>query len=422
MSLVTYCAGSGSTARAPGDRRVEAFDRLLDNLIEQGGFALRQLERESTRASREVRSLLDANLLSESADGRLQVTPEALRLAEERMLIDLLRSGGAGFALGKHQAGASANFAEAGDEPRVHEPGDPLVSIDPTETIRRALGRGAPIRFREEDIVVTPALASGRCATVILLDLSGSMVRYGKFAAARRAALALRALVRRRFPGDELISAGFATRAEPLPGAALLEARPRDVGLFDPRRAEQRVAYAKGMLPSPPVLRGRGVGGEGVESATEEPLTPNPSPLSTGARGTGCVDRGGPEEVPAHFTNIQDGLRFARRRLRAKNIGKQVVLVTDGEPTAHLEGDDLVLAYPPTEATARHTLLEAARCAREGIAVHVFGLVGEFSPPGLGLFVGQLARAGRGRAVCCSPRQLGSQILNSFTRLRPAQG
>ncbi len=373
MSLVTYCAGSGSAARAPGDRRVEAFDRLLDNLVEQGGFALRQLERESTRASREVRSLLDANFLSESADGRLQVTPEALRLAEERMLVDLLRSGGAGFAIGRHQSGASADFAEAGDEPRVHEPGDPLVSIDSTESIRRALGRGAPIRLREDDIIVTPALASGRCATVILLDLSGSMVRYGKFAAARRAALALRALVRRRFPGDELISAGFATRAVPLPGAALLEARPRDVGLFDPRRAEQRLA---------------------ADST----------------------------EIPAHFTNIQDGLRFARRRLRGKSLGKQVVLVTDGEPTAHLEGADLVLAYPPTEATARHTLLEAARCAREGIAVHVFGLVGEFSPPGLGLFVGQLARAGRGRAVCCSPRQLGSHILNSFTRSRPAPG
>ena len=374
MSLVTYCTWSASAARSPGDRRIEAFDRLLDNLVEQGGFALRQLERESTRSSREVRSLLDAGLLCQSADGCLQVTPEALRLAEERMLLDLLRRGGAGFALGKHQAGWAANFAEAGDEPRSHEPGDPFVSINHTETIRNALERGTPIRLCENDLVVTPALASGRCATVILLDLSGSMARYGKFAAARRAALALRALVRRQFPGDELSSVGFATRAEPLPGAALLEARPRDVGLFDPRRAEQRVA-------------------------ADAP------------------------EVPGHFTNIQAGLRLARRQLRGKaNIGKQVFLVTDGEPTAHLEGDDLVLAYPPTEATARHTLLEAARCAREGIAVHVFGLIGEFSPPGLGLFVGQLARAGRGQAVCCSPRQLGSRLLHSFTRSRPAQG
>ena len=41
------------------------------------------------------------------------------------------------------------------------------------------------------------------------------------------------------------------------------------------------------LLPSPPVLRGRGVGGERVGSGTEDPLTPNPSPPSTGARGTG---------------------------------------------------------------------------------------------------------------------------------------
>ena len=374
MSLVTYCAGSPAPAPPSHDRRVEAFDRLLDNLVEQGGFALRQLEREQSRQSREVRSLLDAGLLDQTPDGRLQVTPEALRLAEERLLIDLLRRGGSGTAFGKHQAGAAPDFAEAGDEPRPHEPGDPLAMVDVGETIRRALERGTPLGLREEDVVVRPALASGRCSTVILLDLSGSMARYGKFAAARRAALALRALVRQRFPGDELYCVGFATRAEPLPGTALLEARPRDVGLFDPRRAEQRIAASA-------------------------------------------------PEVPGHFTNIQAGLRLARRRLRAgANLGKQVFLITDGEPTAHLDGDDLVLAYPPTEATARHTLLEAARCAREGIAVHVFGLVGEFSAPGLRTFVDQLARAGRGGSACCSPRQLGTRLLHSFTRSRPARG
>jgi hypothetical protein len=41
------------------------------------------------------------------------------------------------------------------------------------------------------------------------------------------------------------------------------------------------------ILPSPPVLRGRGVGGEGESLGLRRPLTPNPSPLSTGARGTG---------------------------------------------------------------------------------------------------------------------------------------
>ena len=371
MSLITYCAGTPVPATASNDRRrVEAFDRLLDNLVEQGGFALRQLEREQ---SREVRSLLDAGLLSRSADGTLHATPEALRMVEERLLADLLRGGGAGFALGKHRDGRAADFAEAGDEPRPHEPGDPLALVDAGETIRRALGRGTPLTLREDDLVTRPALSSGRSASVVLLDLSGSMARYGKFAAARRAALALRALVRRRFPGDELHSAGFATRAEPLPGTALLEARPRDVGLFDPRESGSRVPYA--------------------------------------------------DEAPGHFTNIQDGLRLACRRLRSKaNLGRQIFLVTDGEPTAHLDGGDLVLAYPPTGEAARHTLLEAARCAREGIAVHVFGLVGEFSAPGLDAFVDQLARAGRGRAVCCSPRQLGSRLLRSFTRSRPAHG
>ena len=374
MSLITYCAGSPAPAPPPARRRVEAFDRLLDNLVAQGGFALRQLEREQSRTSREVRALLDAGMIEQSPDGRLRVTPKALRQAEERLLVDLLRRGGAGYAFGKHQSGASADFAAAGDEPRPHRPGDPLAMVDVGEALRNALARGTPLNLHEDDIVVRPGLASGRCSTVILLDLSGSMARYGKFVAARRAALALRALVRQRFPGDELYSAGFATRAEPLPGAALLEARPRDVGLFDPRAAEQRVAASA-------------------------------------------------PDVPGHFTNIQAGLRLARRRLRrGANLGKQVFLITAGEPTAHLDGDELVLSYPPTAATARQTLLVAARCAAEGVAVHVFGLIGEFSPPGLRTFVDQLARAGRGGAACCPPRQLGTRLLDSFTRSRPARG
>src|SRR5882724_10086871 len=131
MSLVTYCAGSAIHTRTLQGRRVEAFDRLLENLVEQGGFALRQLEREHHRSSQEVRSLLDAGLLRDSEDERLQVTPEALRLGEERSLLELLRRGGAGFALGNHHDGKSAGFVEAGDETRSHVPGDPLVMVDP---------------------------------------------------------------------------------------------------------------------------------------------------------------------------------------------------------------------------------------------------------------------------------------------------
>jgi uncharacterized protein with von Willebrand factor type A (vWA) domain len=98
-----------------------------------------------------------------------------------------------------------------------------------------------------------------------------------------------------------------------------------------------------------------------------------------------------------------------------------VLLITDGEPTAHVEGDELVLAYPPTEATFRHTLAEARRCAAERVSLGVFGLVGEFSPPGLEAFVKRLAEAGRGHPVCCSPRRLAAGLVDRFLRTRSAQ-
>ena len=60
-----------------------------------------------------------------------------------------------------------------------------------------------------------------------------------------------------------------------------------------------------------------------------------------------------PEFVPEHFTNIQAGLAFARRVLsRDPARNKQIICVTDGEPTAHIDGRELVLIYPPSDKTA----------------------------------------------------------------------
>src|SRR5262245_53271977 len=358
MSTITYLACPDSPRGRPRSQVArEAFHRLLDHLLDQGRFALHQLQPADARASAEARALLDAGYLRLDDQGQVALTPLALRAAEERLLAELYQPRGDG-AAGRHVLMRPGVGAEPGDETQPHRAGDPLDHVDVPATLGEALRRGLPVALRDDDVRVRPGPASGRCACVLLIDLSGSMARHGKFAAARKAALALRALARSRFPGDVLITAGFASRAALLNGNALLEATPRSVGLFDPRGGGLRVRHDA-------------------------------------------------EGVPEHFTNIQAGLRLAQRLLRQqKHAGKQVLLVTDGEPTAHVEGDELVLAYPPTEATVRHTLTEARRCAAEGVALGVFGLVGEFSPPGLESFVHDLARAGKGKAVCCAPRRL----------------
>src|SRR5262249_60628140 len=75
-----------------------------------------------------------------------------------------------------------------------------------------------------------------------------------------------------------------------------------------------------------------------------------------------------PAFVPEHFTNIQAGLAFARRVLsRDPARNKQIICVTDGEPTAHVDGRELVLIYPPSDRTARATLEEVRRSHEAGL-------------------------------------------------------
>jgi uncharacterized protein with von Willebrand factor type A (vWA) domain len=221
--------------------------------------------------------------------------------------------------------------------------------------------------LRPEDLVVQEREASAGCATVLLLDMSGSMARYGKFTRARLTALGLQALIRGRFPGDTLEVAGFASLAFPLRGLELLRAMPRSVSLTEGR------------------LLGK---------------------FSLDALPTG---------IPEHFTNIQAGLSLARRWLaRQGAVGKQVLCITDGEPTAHLEGGQLVLAFPPGEATIGHTLEEVRRCVRARIQVQFVGLLEDARVTGLQSCLDRLARAAGGTPVYCTTGQLGQVVLARF--------
>ena len=124
--------------------------------------------------------------------------------------------------------------------------------------------------------------------------------------------------------------------------------------------------------------------------------------------------------MPEHFTNIQAGLRFARNFLRKHPAAnKQIICVTDGEPTAHLEQRDLVLMYPPSEKTARATLEEARVCAQAGIQVSTFALIEDYFYLGLKNFVDHMASVSRGVAIYCNAGELGNFVLESF-RARPA--
>ena len=122
-----------------------------------------------------------------------------------------------------------------------------------------------------------------------------------------------------------------------------------------------------------------------------------------------------PRRIPEHFTNIHAGLQFARRLLRRQPAAnRQIIIVTDGEPTAHVEGRQLVLIYPPADKTARITLSEARRCANEGIHVSSFALIEDYFYLGLVNFVEQLAQVTGGVSATCNAGDMGNMVIDSF--------
>ena len=115
-------------------------------------------------------------------------------------------------------------------------------------------------------------------------------------------------------------------------------------------------------------------------------------------------------------TNMQHAFALSRRLLsRHKDVTKQIIMVTDGEPTAHMEGDRAYFNYPPTYRTIQETLKEAKRCTQEGIVINTFML--ETSHYLLD-FVDQLTRINHGRALYTTPSDLGQYVLVDYLKNR----
>lgn len=125
-------------------------------------------------------------------------------------------------------------------------------------------------------------------------------------------------------------------------------------------------------------------------------------------------------------TNLQHGLILARKLLAHQPGTKQIILVTDGEPTAHLvpyggvsydgsPGYDVAFNYPPVPETLEVTLAEVLRCTRAGITINTFLLDPD---QGLQGFIEQLSRINKGRTFATSPYELGDYVLVDFLRHR----
>jgi len=328
-----------------GTRSLEDLAKLKPEDVAKiaGDEAARDLERLQEIAKR----LKDAGYL-EGEDDDLKLTARAIRKIADKALRDIFarlkrdRFGG-------HQVDRRGAGGDQTDESKLYEFGDPFL-LDLKETVMRALARrgpGTPVRLVPDDFAVIRTEQRTQAATVVMLDMSRSMLNNGYFLPAKKVALALSALIRSQFPRDALYIVGFSL-------------------------------YAR-------------------EFTTQQLPTLSWSEWNMG-------------------TNMQAGFMLSRRLL-ARHAGgnRQILMVTDGEPTAHLEGEVADFNYPPTPRTVQETLKEVQRCTRERITINTFMLE---RSPWLTSFVEQMARINRGRAFFATPDRLGEYLVVDYVSAR----
>jgi uncharacterized protein with von Willebrand factor type A (vWA) domain len=368
MPLFEYSRWDGSQSFAPQSAD-KAFDQLAEYLMHYGEQVLRQFD-DADDDSREVLDLLQKDgLIEEDGAGRWRVAPKGLRRIQQNALTELFQTFQRD-AVGKHDTAQKGGGTVRLEDSKPYVYGDSLAHLNLHETLKNTLARqggGLPLKPHYEDFVVHETEYQASCATVVLIDMSGSMGRYGKYAMTKKVALALQAMVRGQYPQDTLQMVGFFTFASKLTERELLNSAPKPVSIFDSR------VHLRLSLDDPP------------------------------------------HRAPLHFTNIHAGLKLARNMLmRCGAANKQIIVITDGEPTAHIEGREVVLIYPPAEKTARATLAEAKRCAAAGIRVSSFALVEDYFYLGLVNFVEEMARVTQGVAAYCGADDLGKYVFDSF--------
>ncbi|WP_089937874.1 hypothetical protein [Candidatus Entotheonella palauensis] len=314
---------------------------------------------------------------------RMELTARGVRKIAQRAMMDIfstLRRD----QLGRHRQPRRGTGGERLGETKPYTFGD-AFDLDLPRTVMNAVMRTScapPIKLAPQDFETYQTESASRCATVLLLDMSGSMERLNRFTAAKRVALALDAMIRTQFPRDTLSIVGFYTYAQEIDLQDLPYLSPKPFGLFPYMYSDMfhnPMGYLDLQLDAADAISGR-------------------------------ID------VPQAFTNIQAGLMVAERLFaRQHTPNKQIILITDGEPTAHIRDGKICLEYPPSQRTLLETLKEVKRCTRQGITINTFMLGQDYY---MERFVDELASINRGRTFLTSPENIGDYILVDYLNHR----
>lgn len=346
--------------------QLQRMDRLSDQLMDAGDAgAMADIDladvselmgdetAQDVKALQDLAKALEEAGYAERQGDRLELTPRGSRRLGQRVL-DQLFAKMRKDAFGGHAMQRSGSGGERTDESTAWEFGRPF-HLDLQRTLGNALVRpenSIAARAAREDgrlqldpsdfsIFQTEELSDA--ATVLLVDMSRSMLLRGCFLAAKKVAVALDTLIRTQFPRDRLHVVGFAYYAR--------EIRPQALATLS---------------------------WQGYE----------------------------------YGTNLQHGLMLGRQLLaRDHSANKQIVVITDGEPTAHFEDGQVEFSYPPTRRTISETLREVVRCTKEGVTINTFMLERSRA---LTEFVDRMTKLNRGRAFYASPEHLGQYVLVDY--------
>lgn len=312
-----------------------------------------------------------------------QLTPKAMRVFQGKLLNQIFASLDPS-RTGRHQVNIVGDGAVEMVPTRPYEFGDSVAHMDIPGSLVNAMLRQAssrkeglpagPLRMEQRDIEVHRTRNTPKCATTVVLDMSGSMRYGGLYVNVKRMALALQGLVQKEYPGDSLQFIEMFSFAKLRTFGEIASLLPKPVTVFD------SVVRLRADMSDP-----------GISEM----------------------------QIPPHFTNIQHALQLSRRLLsRQDTPNKQVLIITDGLPTAHFEGNQLFLLYPPHPRTEEATIREAQACRREGITVNVFLLSGWSQSREDIQFAYRLAETSKGRVFFTAGKDLDRFVVWDYVSKR----
>ena len=124
-------------------------------------------------------------------------------------------------------------------------------------------------------------------------------------------------------------------------------------------------------------------------------------------------------QIPPHFTNIQHGLQLARQLLAGQDTpNRQIILITDGLPTAYFEGQELYLLYPPDRRTEEATIREGRLCRREGVTINTFLLQSWSQSSEDVQFARRLSESTAGRVFFTAGKNLDRYVIWDYVKRR----